>query len=74
MGEHAEYQARLNQTSKLGTGYPGLQIEQRARTDRRVVVIIDTAGSGDPGARSAGAVPGQIPCAGVRVDRFRGPF
>ena len=31
-------------------GHPGLQIEQRARSDRRGVVIIDAAASGNPEA------------------------
>ena len=32
---HAEYQARLNQTSKPREATPAFKIEQRARSDRR---------------------------------------
>ena len=48
MASHAQYQARLKSDEQARDGPPGLQIEQRARTDRRGSVIINAAASSDP--------------------------
>ena len=71
---HAEYQARLNQDEQARDGPP--------RPSNRATRSYQSPGGrhhrcrgvGQSRDRSAGAVPGPIPCAGVRVDRFRAPF